>query len=322
MPVTGVDHLIRGGGYEARVASVGASLRALRFEGRDLVLPFETDAPRPAMSGAVLAPWPNRLADGSYVFGGERHRLPLTEPELRNAAHGLVAWQHFECTERSDDAVTLRTRIEAQPGYPWPVRVEVRFSVSASGFRQSVTATNEGAEAAPVGLGVHPYLVVDGGGIDDDGMDGGGVDDWVLEVPARSVLVVSEDRLLPVGLEPVDRYLGGALDHREGRAIGATVLNHAFGDLEADGDGRATVRLSNAHGRGVALTVDSSVKWLQVYTADGLPGHDRRRALAVEPMTCPPDAFNSGTDLHILPPGGETSLGWGLRARDRASGPA
>ena len=33
-----------------------------------------------------------------------------------------------------------------------------------------------------------------------------------------------------------------------------------------------------------------------------------RKSLAVEPMTCPPDAFNSGVDLVVLQPGQSHSL--------------
>ena len=54
---------------------------------------------------------------------------------------------------------------------------------------------------------------------------------------------------------------------------------------------------------------------LMVYTADQVGDHQRRRrAVAIEPMTCPPDAFRTGTDLVELDPGESWQGAWGLRA--------
>ena len=61
---------MRAGGYEAVVASIGASLRVLTYEGRDLVVPFAPDELRPVHRGATLAPWPNRVVDGRYAVAG------------------------------------------------------------------------------------------------------------------------------------------------------------------------------------------------------------------------------------------------------------
>jgi len=57
-------------GYAAVITAVGASLRELQFRGRDLVVPFDAGAVRPLYRGAVIAPWPNRIADGRYDFDG------------------------------------------------------------------------------------------------------------------------------------------------------------------------------------------------------------------------------------------------------------
>ena len=49
---------------------------------------------------------------------------------------------------------------------------------------------------------------------------------------------------------------------------------------------------------------------MQVFTPETFPGVGR--ALAIEPMTCPPDALNSGIDLITLAPGQSWSGRWGL----------
>ena len=57
----------------------------------------------------------------------------------------------------------------------------------------------------------------------------------------------------------------------------------------------------------VELAVDGAFHWLQVYTGDTLPPDERRRSVAVEPMTCPPNALADGADLVVLEPGAEWS---------------
>ncbi len=305
-PVSGEQYEIAGHGYEAVVASVGASLRVLRRDGRDLVVPFEADEPRPALRGAILAPWPNRLADGRYRFDGGEFQLPVNEPETGNAAHGLVTDLDFGLAEHGETRVLLRGRIEPQPGYAWRVRVDVESEIRPDGFHQTISATNESDSSAPVGLGAHPYVLAGSHGE-------AAIDEWILHSSAREALLVSPDRLLPVASADVAAYDSGALDFRSPRRIGATVLNHAFTGLDADEHGKLGIALSGAEGHTVEVGWDADSPWVQLYTADHQPGDGRRHGLAIEPMTCPPDSFNSGRDLRVLGPGETTSLAWRLR---------
>lgn len=289
-------------GYAATVASIGATLRALTHEGRDLIVPFDADEVRPKYRGVTLAPWPNRIVDGRYRFDGIDHQLALTEPERGHALHGLLAWAEFADRSVADDRVVLTATIQPQSGYPFRVEVDVEYRIDADGLTQTVTARNIGADAAPWGTGPHPYLV---GGE-------GRVDDWTLTLPASEVLTVTPDRLSPVAVVPVDDR--PEWDFRSPRAIGAVFIDHAFTELSRT-DGFAEVRLVAADGRGVALRWDERCPWVQVHTGD-LPDDqaNHRIGLAVEPMTCPPDAFNSGVDLITLAPGAEASAAWTISA--------
>ena len=104
---------------------------------------------------------------------------------------------------------------------------------------------------------------------------------------------------------------GTEYDFREPRAIAATKLDHGFTDLERDEDGLARVELTNpASGVALALWVDESYPYLMLFTGD-LPEVERR-ALAVEPMTCAPNAFRSGEGLIVLEPGGSVTSTWGI----------
>lgn len=296
-PRSGRQSTVAGHGYEAVVASVGATLRRLTFEGRDLVVPFAADEVRPAYRGATLAPWPNRVVDGRYTFGGIEQRLALSEPERAHALHGLVGWTEFAPRHVSDDRVVLVAVIEPQTGYPFRVEVEVEYRIDADGLRQTVTGRNLGSDAAPWGTGPHPYLVA----------GAGRVDDWTLSLPASEVLTVTSDRLSPIAVEPVAAH--PQWDFREPRVLGDVFIDHAFTALSRT-DGIAEVRVQASGGEGVAIAFDEACPWVQVHTADA----SDRIGLAVEPMTCPPNAFASGTDLVVLAPGAAHAASWRISA--------
>jgi aldose 1-epimerase len=300
IPLSGRQYEIEAGPYRAVIASIGGTLRSLTHEGRDLVVPFVADEVRPAFRGAVLAPWPNRVVDGRYSFGGIDHELPLTEPKRSHALHGLAAWLDFAEVTVAADAVSLATTIEAQIGYPYRLDLLVSYELDESGLHTTITATNTGPATAPFGTASHPYLVA------GDGL----VDDWTLEVPASEVQLVTADRLIPTDLVPVTPEL----DFLSARRIGDTEVDHAYTGIDFV-DGSAEVRVTTEDGTGVAMSWDPSCPWVQIHTADRPDAPEISRiGLAVEPMTCPPDAFNSGLHLIELESGATTTTGWAIRA--------
>lgn len=254
------------------------------------------------MSGAVLAPWPNRTADARYSFRGRTFVLEMNERLTRCASHGLLADEDFDLVSHSEDRLHLVKTIRPTAGYPWAVTVSVEFTLSPSGLTQRVSAINGGDDPAPIGLGSHPYPVVGGRGRDV-------VDAWYLRVSASQVMLVDEARSLPVRLAHVADE--PALDFRAGRRIGTTVVNHAYTNLSRKKDGSAVVELCDEAGAGVEVALDRDCRWVQIYTGEYLD--PRRSAIAIEPMTCPPDALNSGRDLRILAPGEEASMAWTIR---------
>ncbi|BBE24322.1 galactose mutarotase [Arthrobacter sp. MN05-02] len=304
--ISGQQYVLKVGDSEAHIASIGATLRGYSCHGVDLLMPFDAAEERPAMRGALLAPWPNRTANAEYRFRGSAYALPMNEPERGNASHGLVSDLDFTPISEGAQELTLTAMVGPQPGYPWSIRLDVRFVLREEGLTQSVTATNESMESAPFGMGGHPYLLAGNPGPT-------AVDGWTLELPANEVLLVDPVRYLPQKLVYVDEYERGCFDFRTPRKIGQTVLNNAFTGLARDGTGRATVRLFNGQRTGVELELSAECKWVQLYTTDvpGSPVH--RHALAVEPMTCPPDALNSGRDLRVLAPGESVHVEWVLR---------
>lgn len=65
-------------------------------------------------------------------------------------------------------------------------------------------------------------------------------------------------------------------------------------------------------GRSATLWMSRDYRYVQVFSGDTLSPDRQRRGLAIEPMTCPPNAFRTGTDLIILHPGESISLEWGI----------
>jgi aldose 1-epimerase len=293
---TGEQIEIVSGDQAAVVVEAGGGLRTLTVAGRELVHGFAVDEMPRSSRGKILVPWPNRIRDGSYEFEGERHQLPIDEPAKGNAIHGLARWAAWSVAEHEPQRALMRLPIHPRPGYPFALSVEVEYVLSEEGLGVTTTATNVGAGPCPFGCGAHPYLTLGTPTIDE----------LTLQAPAATVLT-SDEREIPVGSEPV---AGTEFDFRRPRTIGDTVLDHAFTNLERGDDGRARVTLSGPE-RAVELWVDAAYGYLMLFTGD-VPNIGRR-GLAVEPMSCPPNAFQSGEALVRLEPGASVSASWGIR---------
>ncbi|MGW7101701.1 aldose 1-epimerase family protein [Streptomyces sp. NPDC054838] len=302
MPPTasGEQWRLRRGAQTAVVVELGGALRSYEVGGRPLLDGFAAHEPITGGRGQLLVPWPNRVAAGRYRFGGADLQLPLTEPENGNAIHGLLRWVPWRLLDRAEDAVTVGTTLFPQPGYPYRLEVAAGYRLGRDGLETTVTTTNAGDTAAPYGVGQHPYLTV--------GTDV--VDTALLTVPAR-IRLRTDAHGLPAGEEPVD---GTEYDFREARPIGAVRLDTAYTGLDRDPAGHVAVRLAHPSARrGIDVRLPEGVRYVQLYTGDtlGEPGR-RRRGVAIEPMSCPADAFRSGTALTVLEPGDTHVFRWGL----------
>jgi aldose 1-epimerase len=289
---------IRAGDHRVVVVEVGGGLRAYTVGDRDVLDGFAEHDMAPAGRGQVLMPWPNRLEDGVYEFDGERYQLPLTEPETHNAIHGLVRWVPWSVVARGEDRALLGYTLHPQPGYPFSLELRLDYSLSEAGLRVTSTATNVGRRACPYASGAHPYLT----------LGTPTVDAIVLSAPGRSVLHF-DDRGLPRDVEPVD---GTAYDFRTPRTIGTTKLDDAYTDLGRDEAGLARVELRRPdEATSISLWLDETYPYLQLFTGDSQPSVNRR-SIAVEPMTCAPNAFRTGDGLLVLQPGASATSTWGI----------
>ncbi|PZU37544.1 MAG: galactose mutarotase [Microbacterium sp.] len=297
---TGRQFVLRSpeGRVGAQVAQLGASLRALRVDDTDLVTPYPAGAATPAASGIVLVPWPNRVRDGIWTQRGETRRLAISEPALGNAAHGLLRFAPYSAdstAESAGDTVTLRATVFPQTGYPFQLDTAVTYALRADGIHITHRIENIGKDDAPVALGTHPYLMI------------GGVDTATLTLRSSGATrFVVDARKLPTDEVPVD----ADTDLRAGRVVGELDLDTAYGALARDDDGRVRHSLTAPDGRRVTLWQGPGFEYAQIFTTDRYPGHPV--AVAVEPMTAPADALNSGRGLRWLEPGENWTLEWGI----------
>jgi aldose 1-epimerase len=294
---SGAQWTIGAGAQQATVVEVGGGLREYTVAGVPVVDPYPATSVCPRSAGQLLAPWPNRLGGGRYNFDGTAYQLPITEVTRGNASHGLVRWVTWQRVEQTPESIELTCVLPPQPGYPFALGLSTTWSIGPDGLRADHTAVNLGATAAPFGFGAHPYLRIGDAQLDD----------LVLHLTAAERLTVDE-RLLPTGRADVT---GTALDFTTPRKIGSVQLDTTFTRLDRGADGIARTRLTTPDGAGVELWQGATFDWVQVYSGIG-PSGSQRHTLAVEPMTCPPDAFNSGVALNILQPGDRWTGSWGI----------
>jgi aldose 1-epimerase len=297
---SGRQHEIQHGEQRATVVQVGGGLRAYEVAGFPVLHGYGSGEMAHAGRGQVLAPWPNRLAGGRYHLGGETLQLPISEPDRGNAIHGLVRWRAWDVVESSPERLRMGHVLWPRAGYPFTLALEVEYALSDAGLQVTMSAENVGARAAPYGVGQHPYVRAELGPVDAS----------ALRLPAERRLETDE-RQVPTG-RLVD-LAGTPYDFREARPLGATRLDTAFTGLLRHPDGLARVDLwGPGRERRVTVWMDRGFDYVMVFTGDTLGPDERRQSVAVEPMTCAPDAFNNGLGLLLLGPGQRASATWGI----------
>lgn len=296
---SGDQHVIVFGDQQATVVEVGGGLRSYRVENRELFDGYGEDEMATGARGQPLIPWPNRLRDGRYSWDGVEHQAPLSEPAKGNAIHGFLRFESWEVVRRTTRDLELRHVLRPRPGYPFSLAVELSYRLSENGLAVTTTARNIGKDALPYASGQHPYLAA------PTGM----VDGCTLQAPG-AVVLPTDERGIPTGRETVE---GTDMDFRRPRLIGSTKLDTAFTELERDADGLAWAELRDADGTGSAIWLDGGYPYVELFTGDSLPDQQRRRrGLGIEPMTAPPNALQSGTDVQRLEPGDSTTASWGM----------
>jgi aldose 1-epimerase len=286
------------GRAEAIVVQVGASLRTLRFGGIDLTQPYPEYATPPFGDGIVLVPWPNRVKDGLWNLDGVSQQLDLTEPARHNAIHGLLRHVAYSVVSRTDSSITLGATVFPQHGYPFLLETSVTYELVDDGITVTHRILNESDASAPAAIGTHPFFQI--GDVETD--------DLTLTVHASTRFPV--DERLNVSAEiPVE---GTEYDLRGGRKVADLNLDDGFGGVATVNQVSAVLTADD--GRSIALWQDDNFPYVQIFTTRIFPrGTGMVTAIAMEPMTAPADAFNSGQSLRWIEPGETWLAQWGIR---------
>ena len=280
------------------IAPLAAALRSYARAGVQLTEPALVEAVAPMGSGLTLAPWPNRIANARWFLDGKLQRLDITEVARGHAIHGLLRNQEYRVLAREHHSMRLSARIYPQHGYPFQLRHEVHYRLTETGsLAVAQTLFNESDRAAPAALGAHPYLRL--GDVPTEQL--------TLRVPAAQFLRVN-DALIPEGLEPVSP---GA-DLRSGKVVAELELDAAYTSLAFSG-GWARSTLTADDGRWVSLIQNDACQYVHIFATPGFP--DRNKAVAIEPMSAPANAFNSGDGLQWIEPGASFSIEWGIESQ-------
>ena len=291
---------ISAGGTEAVVVTLGAALRTLSQDGSRLVDGFTAEEAIRYGRGQLCIPWPNRIGKGVYTWDGVEQQTAITEPEHDAALHGLVRWTIWDVRSQAQDRVALGFRLCPQDGYPFLLDFEIEYVVDAAGLSATLTATNMGTAAAPYGFAAHPYLRVGEHHIDD----------CSLHLSARTVVLTDAD-LMPEAVVDVS----GRYDFTGTASLRGRDIDNAFTGIDVDADGLSWTTVWGPQGAdATSMWWDaSSCRWFQLCTGDAFAEQWRRQGVAVEPMSCPPNAFQTGEDVIRLEPGAESVMRWGIR---------
>lgn len=275
-------HTIKSGHYEASIHTTGASLWSLRFKGEDYIPNCAEVDPSISYHGSVIAPWPNRIRDGKYQFAGRNFEVPVNESNRNNALHGFSAPKRWKIGRKTSSSVTLTTTVGGEKGYPAVLSLVVTYRLTRTGLTMKFSARNTSISRTPFGFAFHPYLKTPGD------------QSPALRITAKTVLLVDSERLLPLEEATVE---GTEFDFRASRKANLEFLDHAFSDFDWDLEGKTFAQISGATGKRVSVTWDHVLPWIQIHRPNR---PELQGALVVEPMTSPPDAFNSGRDVRVL----------------------
>lgn len=300
-PPSGEQIELRDGPLRAVVVEVGGGLRELALGDWHILDGFAVDAMADGGRGQPLLPWPNRLQDGRYTFDAHDLQLPIDEVPRANAIHGLTRWLSWHVRDRTESRAELGLTVHPRPGYPFTLDLTIAYELAPGELSVTTTAHNVGSEPLPLGAGQHPYVSVGTPTVNEA---------W-LRVDAAERVELDPNRGLPTGRRL--SVAGSDWDFGEARSIGSLVIDQCLTGLARDGQDRIWAELSDPTSqRRVRLWAAEPYRYLQVFTGDTLEPDRRRHGLALEPMTCPPNAFRTGDDLIVLAPGEKLALSWGL----------
>lgn len=253
-------------------------------------------------NGAKLFSYPNRVKYGKYSFAGKDFKLNQNDgTPFKHALHGIIYNQVFSEKEALHgenfcSVVLQYTNVDEGffQGYPFKFELIIKYTLSNNGLKATTFVNNLSEAIMPFGDGWHPYFSI-----------GGSIDDLYLSVPSDKILELGDD-LIPTGKLRKYPFFNGL------NKIGNSILNHSF-FIETSENVVETILYNAIDDFKLVLWQENNVdkyKYLQVYIPPD------RQSIALEPMTCAPNAFNNNMGLQWLYPGEQYSCQFGIKIVD------
>lgn len=308
-PRSGQQYQITFGDYTAVITELGATLRKLTYQGRDVIVPWQPNDTVPCCNGQLLIPFPNRIEHGVYTFHGHTYELPIDEHGRQNAIHGYGYRAFWQLVSLEEHQVSLSWRVPNMAGYPFDLVVVSTCRLAADGLHWSVTAANHGDAAAPWAMAIHPWLSNGENGYGDE-IDAQNARCRV-SIPADTHVTVNS-QLIPTGTESVD---GTKYDMRTPRLLTDQPFDDAWTDLRHQSDGTTQAVFSRPDGMEITIGGDDTITSFQMCTGTGFPPQAHPSGVALEPQTAYANAFNTGKDLTVIEPGMSTTTNLRIAAQ-------
>ncbi|MEO0339383.1 MAG: aldose 1-epimerase [Bacteroidota bacterium] len=280
------------------VPAYGGIVLDIQFGGTSIIdgykTPIELDIADWGKS-ILMYPFPNRLRDGIYQWGGETYEFPINDSFTENAIHGLGKTEpmNIHQVQTSETAGELSCQFHYQGQYkyyPFPFVFTASFKITADTLEVELAMENKAEVSIPVGFGWHPYFALSAD-----------IRDSEIQLPPLDMVGIDE-RMIPTGKRySFDEFL-------EKKKIGAAVLDNCFAVKTEPGQDKMQIQLSGEKG-----TIDywqelgtNKYQYVQLFMPP------MRASIAIEPMTCNVNAFNNGDGLIHLEVGEQVAAKFGL----------
>jgi aldose 1-epimerase len=271
------------GPLELEIDTLGARITRFSNAGEE-VMKLASDELQ-GFNGMVLAPWPNRIANGKYQIGQDAYQLEINEFNRNNALHGFAYKTEFDIKSHAASDIVLEAKLTEPKGYPFEIHLQIIYKLDESGFRCEFLATNNSDQHAPFGIGFHPYFPVD--------------DRTKISIPANTH-ILTDKQMIPVSEEanPNKEFLFGDVDFDD--CFTQLERNNSIAEIQIESNDRA-----------ITLWQDPAFNYVMVYTTSEFEALDGpSKAIAIEPQTCPANAFN--TEVPMLKQRERLQGSWGI----------
>ena len=267
----------------AVISLYGGSLAFLSLFDRIVIGQTKAESPGQFAYGSVLAPWPNRIADGSYQYLGKNFITPGLDAQ-GNASHGLLLARKLELREQTESAVLLGYQFGADEVYPFLVDLEIRYELTEAGLEVSALVKNHDKMPVPFAIGFHPYFETAG--------------TFFLRTNGTE-LIKTDERLIPNGSQELSQVF--ELDFSQEQVFDGCVVAT-----------RAEIEFQD---HTVMISSSDNLPYLMVYRPPNSVLESGGASIAVEPMSHPANVFQSDIQSTLIPAAGTKSYFFSVRTR-------